>query len=228
MVGKEGHRERLRERFIKNGFYGFAEHEIIELFLTLCIPRRDVKESAKALLNKFKNINAIFEAPEKELIAIKGIGHTTVVAIKIIRELTELRLKASIEHANVMEFDNSEKLQNFWSLRLRGLDVEVFEVAYVDSNLFLLNDGIIELERGIVDRVNVYPRKILELAIDLKASGIILAHNHPCGDAAPSDQDEIVTRRIKCAAECLDIKLIDHIIISKFDTFSFREHGLIF
>lgn len=225
MLGKNGHRARLRERFNKSGLVGLAEHEVIELMLMLCIPRCDVKERAKALLDRFGNINEILGAPEYELVAIDGIGHSTVTSFRIIKALTELRLQRSIEGTNVL--DNSEKLVELWSVRLTNQMVEVFEVAYVDSCLRLLKNGIIELERGIGDRVSVYPRKILELALSNGASGIILAHNHPSGDASPSDQDEVVTRRVKQAADCLGIKLIDHIIISRVDTFSFREHGLV-
>lgn len=225
MLGKNGHRARLRERFNKSGLIGFAEHEVIELMLMLCIPRCDVKERAKALLDRFDNINEILSAPEHELVAIDGIGHNTVTSFRIIKALTELRLQRSIEDTNVL--DNSEKLVELWSVRLTNQMVEVFEVAYVDSRLRLLKNGIIELERGVGDRVSIYPRKILELALSNGASGIILAHNHPSGDASPSDQDEVVTRRVKQAADCLDIKLIDHIIISRVDTFSFREHGLV-
>ncbi len=225
MLGDNGHRKRLRERFMKNGLLGFADHEIIELLLTLCIPRCDVKERAKLLLNKFGNINSIFDAPEQELISVRGISHVTVAAIKIIKSLTDLRLRVSAEQTEVL--DSSDKLIELWKVRLKNLNIEVFEVAYIDSHLRLLKNGIIELERGIVDRVNIYPRKILELALINVASGIILAHNHPSGDAKPSSQDEVVTRKIKYVADCLDIKLIDHIIISREDTFSFREHGLV-
>lgn len=225
MLGKDGHRARLRERFNKSGLLGFAEHEIVELVLTLCIPRCDVKERAKLLLKRFGSVNSIFSAPEHELLAVRGIGHKTVTIIKILKSLTELQLQQAIEHTDVL--DSSEKLVALWNVRLRDQPIEIFEVAYVDAHLCLLRNGIVELERGIGDRVNIYPRKILEAALLNGASGIILAHNHPSGDASPSDQDEVVTRKIKYAADCLGINLIDHIIIAKFDNFSFREHGLV-
>ncbi len=223
---RDGHRSRLRERFNRSGFKGFADHEIVELMLTLCIPRCDVKARAKALLNKFGSINAIFNASERELTSVRGIGHATAVGIKIIRSLSMLKLQKSLEEVDVL--DDSEKLITLWNARLADKSIEMFEVAYVDSQLHLLKDGILELSCGTGDQVNVYPKKILAAALINGATGIILAHNHPIGDARPSAQDEIVTRKIKYAADCLNIKLIDHIIISKTDSFSFREHGLVF
>lgn len=221
-----GHRKRLRDRFLKNNLKGFHEYEIIELFLTLFIPRHDVKKQAKLCLKKFGNINNFLNADIKEITSVNGIGFTTATSIKVIKAISELYLQTKIEGKNVL--DDSENLIKFWTSRLRPLNVEVFEIAYVDSNLCLLKNGIEELERGTVDRANVYPRKVLEAALNKQASGIILAHNHPSGSAQPSANDEIITRRIKNAADYLDIKLIDHIIISKFDEFSFRENGLVF
>jgi DNA repair protein RadC len=223
---KNGHRDHLRQRFLKSGFCGFADHEVVELILTLCIPRRDVKEQAKELLRKFGNIGGIFDAELSELREVDSIGEVTAVAIKIIKASTDLYLKSNIEDRQI--FDNSRDLIKFWKNRMRGLRVEVFEVAYLDADLRLLKDGIEEVSRGSANSVHVNPRRILESALRRNSSYIILAHNHPCGDANPSDVDECITRKIKAAAELLGITLLDHIIISKIDEFSFHDHGLVF
>jgi DNA repair protein RadC len=147
------------------------------------------------------------------------------VAIKIIKASTGLYFKTRPEGKRAL--DGSDALVAFWKNRLRGLRVGVLEIAYLDADLCLLKDGIEEISRGTANRVHVNSRKILELAFRKHASCIVLVHNHPCGDVKPSDVDECLTRRIKAAAELLNITLVDHIIISKVDEFSFRNHGLI-
>ncbi|MDR3274041.1 MAG: DNA repair protein RadC [Puniceicoccales bacterium] len=227
MPGKEheGHRKRLRERFLKGGFCGFADHEIVELILTLCIQRRDVKKQAKMLLRKFGSIGGVFDADLSELKSVEGIGEVAAVAIKIVRASTDLYLRERVEKNQ--RLDESGELIKFWKNRMRGLCFEIFEVAYLDADLCLLKDGIEEIGRGSASCVHVDLRKILEIALSRHASCIIFAHNHPCGDARPSDIDECITRKAKAAAELLGITLVDHIIISKVDEFSFRDHGLV-
>ncbi|MDR1255596.1 MAG: DNA repair protein RadC [Puniceicoccales bacterium] len=220
-----GHRKRLRERFLKSEFRGFADHEVVELLLTLCIPRRDVKMQAKKLLCRFRDVGGVLDADLDELRGIDGIGEAAATGIKIIKALTELHLKNRAERQ--CRLDSSDALIKFWENRMRGLKMEIFEVAYLDADLCLLEDGIEEIERGTVNRVHINLRKILELALARHASCLILAHNHPCGDAKPSDVDECLTRKIKVAAAALDITVIDHIIIAKNGKFSFREHGLV-
>ena len=141
-----GHRKRLRDRFIKNGLKGFSDHEVIELLLTLAIPRKDVKKPAKALLSHFGNLRRILDAPVEELERIEGIGTVTPIALRIIREAANLYLqqRAEIE----MNFSHPETLHDFWKAKLGGLRDEVFEVAYLDSAYRLLRDGVERLEEG--------------------------------------------------------------------------------
>jgi DNA repair protein RadC len=220
-----GHRQRLRYRFIKNGLKGFAEHEVIELLLTLAIPRKDVKEPAKRLLAHFVNLRGILDAPIEELQKIEGIGTVTPIALRIIREAANLYLqqKAEIE----MSFSCPQSLYEFWMAKLGGLRDEVFEVAYLDSAYRLLRDGIERLEEGTIDRAAVYPRRIMEAALRRGAASLIFAHNHPNEDLTPSEQDKVLTRALVLAATTLQINVFDHIIVSKDATFSFRKEGLL-
>ena len=113
------HRQRLRERFLKSGFAGFAEHEIVELLLTLCIPRKDVKERAKALLDRFGNVRAILDAPVSDLQQVKGIGEVAPVALQIIRSTANLYLQQKAEEATILA--SPDALKTFWRSRLGGL-----------------------------------------------------------------------------------------------------------
>lgn len=220
-----GHRQRLRKRFSKSGFAGMAQHEVIELLLTLAIPRKDVKKPAKALLAHFGNLRGIFDASFDEVRKIPGIGTVAPVALRIIREAANLYLqqKAEIE----MSFSCPQTLYDFWRAKLGGLRDEVFEVAYLDSAHRLLSDGVERLEEGTIDRAAVYPRRIMEAALRRDAAAVIFAHNHPNEDLIPSEQDKVLTRALVLAATTLQINVFDHIIVSKDAIFSFRKEGLL-
>lgn len=220
-----GHRKRLRERFLKAGFAGFADHEVIELLLTLAIPRSDVKKPAKDLLQRFGNLRGILDAPLDELREVKGIGEVAPVALRIIREAATLYLQQKAEESGSMA--DPVYLYDFWRARLGDLRNEVFEVAYLDSRARLLKDGIERLETGTVDRANVYPRKVMEAALRKGASALVFAHNHPSGDVTPSEQDKVITEALVLAATTLNIQVLDHLIVSSDKVFSFRKESLL-
>jgi DNA repair protein RadC len=222
----EGHRGRLRQRFVRSGFTGFADHEIVELFLTLCVPRKDVKQQAKELLKKFGSIRGIFDADIDELSQIKGMGTVAPIAIKIIKSFSEIYLNEKIDR-NACIISNYEQLEKFWRLRLGGMKNEVFEIAFLNSRLELLKDGIVRMEEGVVDGIITYPRKIMECALLKHASAIILAHNHPSGSPSPSDNDYLLTKKIEKISDALGIRLIDHVIVAPSEIYSFRQQKLI-
>ena len=220
-----GHRQRLRDRFVKSGFDGFADHEIVELLLTLAIPRADVKQPAKALIARFGNLRGILDAPVEELKAVSGLGTVTPVALKIIRSAATLYLQQSGEGQDSLA--DPSRLSDFWRMRLGGLQIEVFQVAYLDSGYRLLRDGVETLEEGTIDRAAVYPRRVVESALKRGAAALVLAHNHPNGHVQPSEQDKVLTRAIVLAAETVGVKVVDHLIVSASESFSFRQAGLL-
>ena len=221
----EGHRARLRNRFEQSGFSGFNDYEIVELLLTLCIPRRDVKKPAKALIQQFGNLYNILNANPNELRQIEGIGEVAPVALSIIRETASLYLQQSAEGKPVL--NNSEKLEAFWQARLAHLTNEVFEVAYLDNCYCLLKNGVERLQTGTINHTIVYPRQVMASALNHSAASIVLAHNHPCGKAQPSQHDLDLTKALINAASTLHIEVVDHIIIAGKEIFSFRRNGLI-
>ncbi|HYX23703.1 MAG TPA: DNA repair protein RadC [Thermoanaerobaculia bacterium] len=220
-----GHRQRLRERFLKSGLEGFADYEAVELLLTLAIPRSDVKKPAKELIACFGNLRGILDAPIEELQAIKGIGSVTPVALKIIKAAATLYLQQSGEGQD--SITEAPGLADFWRMRLGTLQNEVFQVAYLDSGHRLLRDGVATLEEGTIDRAAVYPRRVVESALRRGAAALVLAHNHPNGQATPSEQDKVLTRAIVLAAETVGVKIVDHLIVSANESFSFRKAGLL-
>jgi DNA repair protein RadC len=219
------HRQRLRERFIKHGLAGFADYEVIELLLTLAIPRADVKEPAKALLARFRNLRGILDAPLEELQAVEGIGAVTPVALRIIREAASLYLQQAAEQHNA--FADPDALARFWRAKVGALSHEVFQVGYLDTAYHLLRDGVETLEEGTIDRAAVYPRRVIEAALRRGAATLVFAHNHPNGNVQPTEQDRVLTRALVLAAATVQIKVLDHLIVSTDNVFSFRQEGLL-
>ncbi|MCS7056191.1 MAG: DNA repair protein RadC [Thermoflexales bacterium] len=220
-----GHRKRLRERFLKAGLDGLADYEVVELLLTLAIPRADVKQPAKALIARFGNLRGILDAPIEELAAVRGLGSVTPVALKIIRAAATLYLQQSCEAQESLA--DPSRLADFWRMRIGALPNEVFQVAYLDTGYRLLRDGVETLEEGTVDRAAVYPRRVVEAALRRGAAALVLAHNHPNGRALPSEQDKTLTRAVVLAAETVGLKVVDHLIVTADDAFSFRKAGLL-
>jgi DNA repair protein RadC len=220
-----GHRQRLRERFLKDGFAGFADHEIVELLLTLAIPRSDVKKSAKALIARFGTVRAILDAPFEDIQRVEGIGPVAPVALRIIRETANLYLEQSAEQQD--SFRDRDALVRFWRAKIGALPNEVFHVGYLDSGYRLLRDGVEAIEEGTVDHAAVYPRRVMEAALKRNAAALVFAHNHPNGKVEPTEQDKVLTRALVLAATTLQIKVLDHLIVSADDVFSFRDAGLL-
>lgn len=136
-----GHRQRLRARFVKSGLAGFADYEVVELLLTLAIPRSDVKQAAKALIERFGNLRGILDAPLEELQQVKGIGSVAPVALRIIRAAATVYLEQCAEGTVA----DTKQLESIWRARIGALHNEVFEVAYLDSGHRSLRDGIARL-----------------------------------------------------------------------------------
>ncbi|MHB8836820.1 MAG: JAB domain-containing protein [Candidatus Methylomirabilia bacterium] len=220
-----GHRKRLRERFLRTGTRGMADHELIELVLTLVIPRSDVKPQAKTLIGRFGNLRGILDAPFDDLRRISGVGTVTPVALRIIKEVATLYLQQSVE--GVPLSSHPEMFHDLWRMRIGSLPNEVFEVGYLDAAGRLVRDGIATLEEGTLDRTAVYPRKVIAAALLRGAAGLVFAHNHPNGDRRPSDQDKLLTRALVLAAETVQIRVFDHLIVGGDKVFSFRAEGLL-
>jgi DNA repair protein RadC len=223
--GLNGHRERLRKRFLNVGTEGFAEHELLELVLTLAIPRRDVKPQAKQLLDAFGSLPAILDAPREALRCIDGIGDAAITALGIIKAVAEVYVRQGVESSSGRPLLGD--LSPLWQMRIGGLPHEVFEVAYLDSKLQLLPAGIERVAEGTIDRAAVYSRRVMEAAVNRRAASLVFAHNHPNGIAEPTEQDKLLTRALVLAAETLEIHVIDHLIVTRDKVFSFQKEGLL-
>ena len=193
--------------------------------LTLAIPRSDVKQQAKALLARFGSFRGVLDAPLAELRSVDGIGEVAAVSLKVIRNAATLYLQETSEDAQVLH--EPHRLSDYWRMEIGHLRHEVFAVAYLDSAYRLLRDGVEILQEGTIDRAAVYPRRVVEAALRRQAAAVVLAHNHPNGNVDPTEHDKLVTRAISLAAETISLRILDHLIVSSSDTFSFRKAGLL-
>lgn len=228
-----GHRKRLRERFKKAGLSSFQDYEAVELLLTLAIPRKDVKIPAKEAIKKFGSFRGVLDAPLEELRKIPGIGVVAPLAIRFIREAATLYLQpksqtdltlAKIEPEKI-SLEDPKILFDYCRAAIGAHPNEVFKVIYLDSRYRIID--LETLTEGTIDRATVYPRKVMESALKKRASILAFAHNHPDGNITPSDQDKTITRALILAARALNINILDHIIVSKDEVFSFRKEGLL-
>ena len=227
-AGRQGLRrriDRLRRRFLKTGFSGFAESEVVELLLSLAAPRADLRRTAEDLLRRFGNLRGVMDAPAFRLESVEGMGPEAAASLAIIRETAVLYLQTTSEGRDVLL--EPERLIDFWRMRIGSLSHEVFAVAYLDSGHRLLPEGVEILQEGTIDRAAVYPRRVVEAALRNEAAALVLAHNHPSGRVEPTEYDKAATRAVALAGETVGLRVVDHLIVSHRDCFSFREAGLL-
>ena len=219
----EGHRKRLRDKFLSSGLDGFHDYEIIEILLTLGTPRKDCKEQAKEAIKKFKTLRGVLEADVEELQEIKGIGPHNVFGIKLIKEVAKASLKERLSEKPLIT--SSKDLFDYLYLSMRGLKNELFKVIFLNTKNRILE--VEDLFEGTLNSSSVYPREIMQRSITLNAASLIFIHNHPSGDPQPSEKDREITRELVSAGNIMKIKILDHIIIGDNHYFSFADEGLV-
>lgn len=219
----KGHRKRLRERFLKSGLHGLHDYEAIELLLTYAVPRQDVKGIAKELVTKFNDISGVMDASFNDLCEAKGISENSSVLIMLIKELCAEYLAQHMKDRDVAS--SPEAVIEFSRMKLGGLNEEAVLVIYLNVKNHVLDYEVII--QGTVDQAVVYPRNIVKKALESDAVSIVIVHNHPSGICEPSTNDIRMTGIVKSAAEALNIKLLDHIIVGKSEYFSFTEENLL-
>jgi len=215
-----GHRIRLKERFEKNPA-SLQTYEIIELLLGFVIKGKDVKPQAKEILKKCENLENIFHT---KLANIKGVGKETELFFNIIGEFI---LRAKWEKIKNESFNIAGPQSVYPFLKnLIGFEkIEKFVILYLNSLNKIISYEIIAT--GTVNQTAVYPREVAKNALNFNAVSVILAHNHPSGNNLPSEQDKILTEKIKEALKLFDIKVLDHLIITKDSYLSFSAEGML-
>jgi DNA repair protein RadC len=218
-----GHRQRIKERFLRSGLKDWKDYEILELALTFAVARKDTKQIAKQVIEKFGNLKNVLNSDIERLKEIKGIKDHAAFFISF--------LKSFAVKYSELELAEKEKISSpsdtvvFLKALIGSSKDEIFYAIFMNaSNKILFYD---EINRGVVNKSAVYPRKIVELALKHNATSVIVAHNHPGGGCNPSQNDIIATEAVLKALKTVDISLLDHIIVTDKKYYSFKDNGLI-
>lgn len=210
-TGPGGHRERLRDRFLKGGAEAMPDYELLELTLFAAIPRRDTKPLAKALLARFGSFAEVIAAPRARLLEVKGVGEGVANHLKIVEAAAHRLSKTGVIGRPALS--SWAALLDYCTAAMAREQAEAFRVLFLDRKNILIADEV--LNRGTIDHTPVYPREVVKRALELSATAIIMVHNHPSGDPTPSTADIQMTKTIIGIAGPLGISVHDHIIVGK-------------
>lgn len=220
---REGHRARLRARLRKARPDAVQDHELLELILFRAIPRRDVKQLAHALIDRFGDLSAVLAAPPADLTAFPGIGQSVVDEFAVVRAAALRFGQAKIIHRELLA--NWDDLVIYCRTKMAENPIEEFHVLFLDKQNRIIADEV--MGRGTVDHTLVYQREVIKRALALDATALIIAHNHPSGDPSPSRADIDMTHRLRDLAGGFNIALHDHLVVARGEVLSFKDKGLL-
>lgn len=218
-----GHRARLRRRLLEGGGEALLDHELIEYVLALALPRIDTKPLAKALLHEFGGIAGLLTAEPAAIARVRGAGESAIAALKIVQAASLRLLQDRIREKPVLA--SWQALLDYLRADMAHKTTERVRVLHLNSRNMLIRDEA--MAEGSIDQAAIHPREVIRRAIDLGSAAVILVHNHPSGDPAPSRADIALTRDIIDAGKKLGIAVHDHIVIGANGHSSMRGMGLL-
>ena len=222
-AGAEGHRLRMRQRLLKAGPEALADHEMLEMILFIALPRRDTKPLARELLARFRTFGGVLGAPVNELKTIDGIGDAGAAALKLVQAAALRMMRKELATRPVLA--SWDQLTDYLTASMEHERTEHFRILFLDSRNRLLADEV--QGYGTINHAPAYPREVVRRCLDLHATAVILAHNHPSGETTPSREDVALTTDIARATATMGITVHDHIIVGKGKWLSFRAEKLL-
>lgn len=211
-----GHRERIRERFRKEGLDGFSEHEVLELLLTYAIPQKDVNPLAHELVERFGSISRVLEAPLEDLVRVPGVGTNAATLLTMMPSLLSFYQRSAMGVRP--QICNLAQARDYCRSLFIGAREELFYMICLDKAGHVIYPAL--LHKGTVDEVPVYPRVMVETALKHNAHGVLLAHNHPGGIGRPSQADYDTTSNIIAALSVIGVGVVDHLIVFDDEVYS--------
>ncbi|MCD7792605.1 MAG: DNA repair protein RadC [Oscillospiraceae bacterium] len=215
----DGHRSRLRERFEGHSLESFSDVEALEFLLSFAIPRRDTNVLAHNLLDHFGGFRGVFDAELADLQEVDGIGPSAAMLLRLTSEINRRYLVA--EHPRRPQLSSIEKLGDYLMPYYDYVNREMACMLTLTNSRRLIKFHI--LAHGLVNRVDILPRHVVEIAFRDNAAGVVLSHNHISGTALPSAEDISTTRRLRTCLETVGVELVDHIIICQNDYISLKD-----
>ncbi|MDH5638775.1 MAG: DNA repair protein RadC, partial [Nitrospinota bacterium] len=216
------HRGRLREKFLQHGLEKLTDDEIVELLLTLATPRRDCKQIARDALDSFGGLAPVLEASVDDLQKIEGIGATNAMGITMVHQIARKFLRERIIKGNYLS--SFDEALEYFTHAMKSSGRETLHVLYLSSQNAILGEE--RFSTGSPGSVTAHPRQVIENAFKFSAASVVMAHNHPGGDVAPSADDVRTTRNLYFALRFMDLSLRDHLIITAEAHYSFMKEGL--
>lgn len=217
-----GHRQRLKDRFRAEGLDHFSERHALELLLFYAIPQRDTAPLAQELLDRFGSLPQVMEAPIQELEKVPGVGANVSTLLALSTAFGRYYMVKRTSNAAIL--NTTELCGNYLLQHFRGRRNETVFLLCLDAKCKLLSCK--EVGEGSVNSANIPIRRVVELALAVNATTVVLAHNHPSGIAVPSDEDVLTTRRLAVALDAVEICLADHIVVADDDYVSMLQSGL--
>ncbi len=215
--------EQPREKLLAQGAEILSDAELLAVFLRTGTRGVSAVELGRQLIDHFDGFRNLLSADYSMMKTVPGLGPAKSVLLIAVMEMARRYLSECLERGQQLR--SPTDTQNFLLLRLRDYQHEVFACLFLDNKHRVISYE--EMFRGTVDSAGVYPREIIKRALQLNASAIILAHNHPSGESDPSAADRAITERIIAAANLIDIRVLDHIVVGDVNCLSFAESGLL-
>ena len=212
-----------REKLIAYGASVLSDSELLAIFLRTGTRERPVRQFAEYLLDVFGSLHRLLTAGYEEFKPLPGIGDSKFCQMQAIVELSRRYFSSQFQETQFLS--SACTVKAYLNQRMAGQEREVFAVLFLNNQNQLIRYE--EMFSGTVNCVEVHPREILRLALKVNAVSVILAHNHPSGNENPSRADRLLTKKIVQACELVGINVLDHLIIGKFNMFSFAKHELI-
>ena len=221
MTIHKGHRQRLKDRFLREGLDNFEELYVLELLLYYCIPRVDTNPIAHALLDHFGSLTAVFEATPEELKRVPGIGDNAATFLTLIPQAGRFYQIKRAQPGEILH--TISQCGNYLVPYFYGRENETVFLLCLDAKCKVLACKLVG--EGSVNSANIPIRRVVEIALNTNATTVVLAHNHPSGLALPSGEDVLTTRRLAVALDAVDITLADHIVVADDDYVSMVQSG---
>ena len=215
--------ERPRERLLAQGAAALSNAELLAIFLRVGMKGKSAVDLARELVNTFGNLHGLFSASKEQLCAVNGVGEAKYVQLQAVLEMARRALAEQMTTVDALS--SPQAVRDYLKLTLARLPHEVFVAVFLTAQNRVI--AVEEIFRGTLTQTSVYPREIVKRSLAHNAASVIFAHNHPSGEASPSQADRSLTRALADALALVDVRVLDHFIVAPGASLSFAEQGIL-